>query len=247
MSRRNLPDDPAAWVDDVIRAAEERAGALERERQRRGEAPATHGLSETLARRVEEVVREAEERAAEIQRRVEDEREWTRTVTQRYLMTARRRVGELTEQQLREVRTVTDDLLEKAAVAKGQLDALIAALDEAQAVLLADREPPWRELAEELAAPSPPSPPKPRTQEVEPPSLVRPPHVGLAAPEPQPAAPRPVARDEAAALVALDMALSGSSREETAAALRDTLGVEDADDILDDIYETRGWSDGPSR
>lgn len=62
-------------------------------------------------------------------------------------------------------------------------------------------------------------------------------------PEPVEAAPAETPRaddDEAARLVALDMALGGSPREETEAYLAEHYQLSDADKLLDDVYELAG-------
>jgi hypothetical protein len=67
------------------------------------------------------------------------------------------------------------------------------------------------------------------------------------APEPEPpAAPEPDAPEpgttapEGARLVALNMALSGKPREETASYLRENFDLDDADALLDDVYARAG-------
>ena len=50
--------------------------------------------------------------------------------------------------------------------------------------------------------------------------------------------------DEATLVIALDMALSGTPREKTAAYLRETFGV-DRDDILDEAYGKAGAEQPP--
>ena len=63
--------------------------------------------------------------------------------------------------------------------------------------------------------------------------------------EPRPGAPVPVVEEpeetseenaERIRLFALNLALSGSSREEVIGELRETFGVDDADDILDAVF-----------
>jgi len=60
-------------------------------------------------------------------------------------------------------------------------------------------------------------------------------------PEPEPAPPPAGNGDEAGArLIALNMALSGTPREETARYLADNYALEDAEGLLDDVYERAG-------
>jgi DivIVA domain-containing protein len=68
------------------------------------------------------------------------------------------------------------------------------------------------------------------------------PPAGSALPDPAPAGDAPAtAPDEAGArLIALNMALSGSSREDTARYLADHLALADAAALLEDVYERAG-------
>jgi hypothetical protein len=59
--------------------------------------------------------------------------------------------------------------------------------------------------------------------------------------EPAPAADGDAGHDEAGArLIALNMALSGTPREETARYLAEHFSLADADTLLDDVYERAG-------
>jgi hypothetical protein len=51
---------------------------------------------------------------------------------------------------------------------------------------------------------------------------------------------RALASSEGARLIALNMALNGTPREETARYLSDNFDVEDQDAILDDVYQRAG-------
>ena len=77
----------------------------------------------------------------------------------------------------------------------------------------------------------PPEPPRPPEPAAEPES------------EPEPAAAAPktkTAAPEGARLIALNMALSGTPREETARYLRENYDLDDADGLLDDVYAKAG-------
>jgi hypothetical protein len=59
------------------------------------------------------------------------------------------------------------------------------------------------------------------------------------APEPEPAS-APATAPEGARLVALNMALSGKPRDETARYLRENFELEDEDRLLDEVYAKVG-------
>jgi hypothetical protein len=62
---------------------------------------------------------------------------------------------------------------------------------------------------------------------------------GAAAPPPQPSpSPEPSDSAKTARLVATDLALTGADRETADAHLRETLGSEDHQDILDEVFGT---------
>src|SRR5919202_5462708 len=81
------------------------------------------------------------------------------------------------------------------------------------------------ELQEEVAGVEPP--PAPELAAVEPPAE-------------EPAAPEPPADDAGARIIALNMALGGSPREETAAYLAEHFTLADPEALLDDVYAKAG-------
>jgi DivIVA domain-containing protein len=86
-----------------------------------------------------------------------------------------------------------------------------------------------------LPPPAPPGPPEPE-------AVPEPPVVPPVEPAPaEPAGAPPGAPDEAGArLIALNMALSGTPREETARYLAEHYALADADALLDDVYRRAG-------
>ena len=118
-----------------------------------------------------------------------------------------------------------DRLAAKATLLEEQVRALVAELEE-----LADLA-----RAESAAAPLIAHDPEP-IPGPEPVAASEP----EAAPEPAPAPNRPGSIPEGARLVALNMALSGKPRDETARYLRDNYDLEDPDPLLDDVYAKVG-------
>ena len=137
-----------------------------------------------------------------------------------------------------------DRLAAKATLLEEQVGALVAELEELAEAARA-----------EAAAPSPPPQPPvaPSAPEgpIAPPAAAFEPAMPVASvpdPEPEPESEPPAASapkrgagiPEGARLVALNMALRGTARDETARYLRENYEVEDLGGLLDDVYEKAG-------
>jgi DivIVA domain-containing protein len=129
------------------------------------------------------------------------------------------------------------------------LDALVAGLKRSGEALeqgLAALREDVGEAAEHLEPPGgngsvsplpPPAPPGPPEPEAVPEPPVIP---ATEAPASAPASADAPADEAGARLIALNMALSGTSREETARYLAEHYALEDADALLDDVYKRAG-------
>jgi DivIVA domain-containing protein len=182
--------------------------------ERREQPPASTPLAESTSEQVRAILEAAERSAAELQARAGEE--------------AASRVAEV--QAAAEGFMARLDELEREL--KRLLDALRAGgrritegLQELQAQARAiggDAEPG---SAPETPASEPPTPEPEATP----------------SPAPEPATRAQPAVDEAGArLAALNLALSGSSREETARYLTEQFGIEDPSAMLDDVYSRAG-------
>ena len=208
--------DPAAVDAHLDRIADEVD-----EMRRRVAAPAP--LSAQAGEQVKAIVEAAERGAQEIRDAAQAEaREHVANVT-----AAADRLRERIEQMERDMTQLVIDLREGADRLRGDLDGLQAGTDALSAARGAAPSAPLPEPravapAPEPAAPEPPAP--------EPP----------VAPEP-PAAPAPKNGDSAAArIVALDMALSGTSREDTDRYLAENYDLPDRAALLDEVYAAAG-------
>jgi hypothetical protein len=125
----------------------------------------------------------------------------------------------------------------RTAALQAQVDEIAAALDSLRSAVDAMAG----------ALPTAPTPPAPKMAAAEPEPVA----VAVAAepesepePEPEPAAPEPhtsaVKAPEGARLIALNMALSGTPREETARYLRENMDLDDQDELLDEVYAKAG-------
>jgi DivIVA domain-containing protein len=203
--------DPAAVDAHLDRIADEVD-----EMRRRVPAPAP--LSAQAGEQVKAIVEAAERGAQEIRDAAQAEaREHVANVT-----AAADRLRERIEQMERDMTQLVIDLREGADRLRGDLDGLQAGTDALSAAGGAAPSAPLPEPRAVAPAPEPAAP--------EPP----------VAPEP-PAAPAPKNGDSAAArIVALDMALSGTSREDTDRYLAENYDLPDRAALLDEVYAAAG-------
>jgi hypothetical protein len=174
-------------------------------------------LRATTAERLEVIV-EAAERAAE---GVIDDAE---AQARRYLAQAQAEADRLTESRSAELSDLIETLLGQALSLRREAESLQATLEEARSRIAGE---------EEIVAPVEPQ--EPEIEEGrEPPGA---PRLRAVVFEEAPAAAEGAKRSDAAGarLLATQMAISGSSREEIAHRLRSGFEIEDADAILDAI------------
>ena len=217
--------DPAAVDAHLDRIADEVD-----EMRRQAAAPAP--LSAQAGEQVKAIVEAAERGAQEIRDAAQAEaREHVAHVT-----AAADRLRERIEQMERDMTQLVIDLRERADRLRGDLDELQAGTDELSTA---------RGAAPAAPAPAPPAP-EPRAVAPPPePSAASDPEAPAAAPEsagPEPPAPSaPRNGDSAAArIVALDMALSGTSREDTDRYLAANYDLPDRAALLDEVYAAAG-------
>jgi DivIVA domain-containing protein len=203
--------DPAAVDAHLDRIADE---VDEMRRQAASPAP----LSAQAGEQVKAIVEAAERGAQEIRDAAQAEaREHVAHVT-----AAADELRERIEQMERDMTQLIIDLREGANRLHGDLDELQAGTDELSAA---------RGRAPAAPAPEPPVAPAPEPPAAEPAST---------APDP-PAPSAPKNGDSAAArIVALDMALSGTSREETDRYLAANYDLPDRAALLDEVYAAAG-------
>lgn len=179
-------------------------------------------LRADTADRLEAIV-EAAERAAE---GVIDDAE---KQAHRYLAQARAEAGRQAEGRVEEVSELLDTLLAQAISLRQEAERLQATLEAARAQLGGDGSPALTPREEPAAAP--------RLRAVDSAEApVTEPRVVEPIPEPEPRR----ADASGARLLATQMAVSGSSREEIAQRLRNGFEIEDTDAILDAILGPEG-------
>jgi DivIVA domain-containing protein len=229
--RRDFPThrrgyDPAA-VDAHL---DELAGEVEA-LQRRAAEPAT--LSSQAGEQVRAIVQAAERGAQEIREAAAAEgREHVARVTE-----AAGRLRERIEQMERDVTQLMSDLRTDAARLRDDLAALHAGAGELSG---ADAAPAG--AAAEPAADEPPWPPPEEDEAEAAEPAIEPRAAAPAAPATEPHAAAPPGNGDAAAarIVALDMALSGTPRDETGRFLAEHYDVPDRESLLDEVYAAAG-------
>ena len=211
----------------------------------------------SVGTRIESILDAAERAAIGIR---EDAQEWAG----RYLEESRRKADDIAAERIQEISALTDNLVSRARAVAQQSDELIAALDDAGRRALnnarpgspapAAAPPPAAAAAQpppvpQQAPPPPPPAAPPKTQVERPPAAQQAPPPQAppplreeppppSAPEPPPAAqPAPSAPrvSEGARLLATQMAVAGSTRDEISWRLREEFGIQDSTAILDEI------------
>ena len=227
-----------------------------------GREPVPEDGAGSVGTRIESILDAAERAAIGIR---EDAQEWAG----RYLEESRRKADEVAAERIKEISSLTDNLVSRARAVAQQSDELIAALDDAGRRVLNNARPggtgppapsptdavrappstheaapPPKTQVERPPAPAqapPPQAPPPQSpvREVPPPPPVREAPPPAPAPEltPPPAAPPTDAPrvSEGARLLATQMAVAGSTRDEISWRLREEFGIQDATAILDEI------------
>jgi DivIVA domain-containing protein len=212
--------DPAA-VDAHLRAVADEIESL------RGRAvrPEPHPLSAGTSEQVRLILEAAERSAAELHEQ------------------ARRDAGE----HVARVEEATSLMLARLDTLQGELDGLLAGLRRSGEAL----EAGLARLREDVSAAGTPAPPEPDAvpeppvvealdEPADPAAIAQ--AAGADEPEQGVADERPngVADEAGARLIALNMALSGTPREETARYLAEHYALADADALLDDVYKRAG-------
>jgi DivIVA domain-containing protein len=228
--RDDFPSNRRGYDPAAVDAHLDRIADAVDEMRRQAAAPAP--LSAQAGEQVKAIVEAAERGAQEIRDAAQaDAREHVANVT-----AAADRLRERIEQMERDMTQLVIDLREGADRLRGDLDGLQAGTDALSTA---------RAAAPSAPAPSP-ALPEPRAVAPPPEPPPDPELAAAAAAEPA-AAPDPAATHEpkdgdsaAARIVALDMALSGTSREDTDRYLAENYDLADRAALLDEVYAAAG-------
>lgn len=181
-------------------------------------------LGKDAAQRLGEIVEAAERAAASV---IDD----AEVEARRYLAEARAEADRLVAERIGTLSELTDSLIAQAEAIRHQSEGLIDSLLEARRILEGERErPPRAERGSHLSAVAPVA--EPRLAEA-PPSETSVPLAPV--PAGNGASAEPAGTPAGARLLATQMAVSGSSREEIELRLRTGFEIEDTAAILDAI------------
>jgi hypothetical protein len=203
--------------------------------------PAGGSMAPEVSRRVSSILDAVEQEAARL-------REDARKQAEAYLSDARRRADELVAERHGRIAELSDELvakseaildgLEEAAPVRQSFENLVRALGDAADRLSeeaertgSDFEPP--EFGGE-GGPAPPSEPNASTAQFSPPAPPAPP-ASAVGPGSQPLGPAPNQPDSVRT-IAIQMAGAGWTRHDVGAHLEQSLGIADAEPILEEIF-----------
>ena len=226
--RDDFPSNRRGYDPAAVDAHLDRIADAVDEMRRQAAAPAP--LSAQAGEQVKAIVEAAERGAQEIRDAAQaDAREHVANVT-----AAADRLRERIEQMERDVTQLVIDLREGADRLRGDLDGLQAGTDALSTARAATPSAPAPSpTLPEPRAVAPPPEPRPEPEPAAAQELA-------AAPDP-PATHEPKNGDSAAArIVALDMALSGTSREDTDRYLAENYDLPDRAALLDEVYAAAG-------
>ncbi len=243
--------DPEA-VDSHLSTLADEVADLKRSARRR-----TDTLASSASDQVRSIVEAAESSAAEIQRDAENEAREIRDEASHEAQATREQATEQAREYVGKVSESTDTMLKRLDSMESELGSLIESLRTGSNRLTADLKLLETNLTEVSAVvvprprfepeepdPTPAPEPEPAVAEAEsvPEADAPPAEVASAvAANGETAAPDEKATDgggdaEGARLIALNMALNGTPREETARYLNENFSLPDAGELLDEVY-----------
>jgi len=242
-------------VDEHLAMLADEVEALRRSASR---SSRTDSLASAASEQVRLIVEAAEQSAADIEREAELEARQIRQDAREAAESARSEAGQQAREHVEKVSEATTSMLGRADTLETEFQAMLDAVrssagrlsQELQALQItvgelrgvagppggrAGRaplaEPDYGELdevAEEEPAPEPPAPAAPE------------PAVAVAVPAAPAPAPDTDGDEEGARLIALNMALNGTPRDETERYLAENFELTDTESLLDDVYARAG-------
>jgi DivIVA domain-containing protein len=251
IERRDFPIGRRGYEPEAVDAHLRRM-ADEIDQLKQTDRPSTATLASSAADQVRSIVEAAESTASEIKNQAEDEASGTRA---RAAADAEKTRGDATDQARRHVAAVqeaTQMMLQRVDAMESELGALVESLRTGANRLTADLTLLTGNMGElrgaatgggEAPAEEAPAAPEPVAAEPEP-ELEPEPAAEAEAPaeeaEPEAAEPEGGDDSEGARLIALNMALNGTPREETDRYLAENFQLADREKLLDEVYARVG-------
>jgi DivIVA domain-containing protein len=245
IERRDFPIGRRGYEPEAVDAHLRRV-AEELDELRRADRPSTASLASSAADQVRSIVEAAETTASDIKNQAEDEASGTRS---RAAADAEKTRGDATEQARSHVASVqeaTQTMLQRVDAMESELGALVESLRTganrltADLTLLTGNMGELRGAVADSGAETAEAAPEPATATVTP---IEPEPESEPESEAPPEAERPSEGSddsEGARLIALNMALNGTPREETDRYLAENFQLEDRDKLLDEVYARVG-------
>jgi len=243
IERRDFPIGRRGYEPEAVDAHLRRV-AEDLDELRRAERPSTASLASSAAEQVRSIVEAAETTAADIKHQAEDEASGTRSRAEGDAEKTRTDAADQARRHVVSVQEATQTMLQRVDAMESELGALVESLRTGANRLTADltlltgnmgelrgaATGSGAETAEE--APEPGSAPAPQ------------PESDSESDSEAPAEAEPAAEgdddSEGARLIALNMALNGTPRDETDRYLAENFQLEDRDKLLDEVYERVG-------
>ena len=243
IERRDFPIGRRGYEPEAVDAHLRRV-AEDLDELRRAERPSTASLASSAAEQVRSIVEAAETTAADIKHQAEDEASGTRSRAEGDAEKTRTDAADQARRHVVSVQEATQTMLQRVDAMESELGALVESLRTGANRLTADltlltgnmgelrgaATGSGAETAEE--APEPGCAPAPQ------------PESDSESDSEAPAEAEPAAEgdddSEGARLIALNMALNGTPRDETDRYLAENFQLEDRDKLLDEVYERVG-------
>jgi DivIVA domain-containing protein len=243
IERRDFPIGRRGYEPEAVDAHLRRV-AEDLDELRRAERPSTASLASSAAEQVRSIVEAAETTAADIKHQAEDEASGTRSRAEGDAEKTRTDAADQARRHVVSVQEATQTMLQRVDAMESELGALVESLRTGANRLTADltlltgnmgelrgaATGSGAETAEE--APEPGSAPAPQ------------PESDSESDSEAPAEAEPAAEgdddSEGARLIALNMALNGTPRDETDRYLAENFQLEDRDKLLDEVYARVG-------
>jgi DivIVA domain-containing protein len=248
IERRDFPIGRRGYEPEAVDAHLRRV-ADELEEVRRADRPSTASLASAAADQVRSIVEAAETTASDITNQAEDEAAGTRSHAAADAEKTRADATDQARQHVASVQEATQTMLQRVDAMESELGALVESLRTGADRLTADLTLLTGNMGELRAATTGGGEVPAGEAEAAAPESVT---AGEPAPEPgtEASAPTPAAAEslpeggdddsEGARLVALNMALNGTPREETDRYLSENFQLSDREKLLDEVYARVG-------
>jgi DivIVA domain-containing protein len=241
IERRDFPIGRRGYEPEAVDAHLRRV-ADEVEEVRRTDRPSTASLASAAADQVRSIVEAAETTAADIKRQADDEAAGTRAHAQADAEKSRADATQQAQRHVAAVQEATQVMLQRVDAMESELGALVESLRTGANRLTADLTLLQGNMGElrtvssgEEPAPAAAAPSEPETAVVE--AAAEPEYEDEAAEEETAGGDDD---SEGARLIALNMALNGTPREETDRYLAENFQLSDREKLLDEVYARVG-------